>query len=258
MAEGKRAQGVESLRRGLLILTEVNRSGGARPGEIAKALSLPRPTVYRLLETLEELGFVARSGSDDRIRVTIAARGLGDGYDSDVHFAQSGGPILRELSRRLIWPCDLVVYEDLAMVIQETTHAASPLSIDRAMIGRRLPILRSSCGRAFLAACPSEEAEKIIEHLRRRDDPEDRPFLEPVLLDRMLKETRARGYGIRHHENYIPKTSSIAVAVRRDNAALGCITVIWITSALPLSEAVAQFYEPLSLAATQIAETFGD
>jgi IclR family transcriptional regulator, mhp operon transcriptional activator len=47
----KSSDGVRAFKRGLDILQEVNRSGGIQAGEIARRLDLPRPTVYRLLET---------------------------------------------------------------------------------------------------------------------------------------------------------------------------------------------------------------
>ncbi|MEY9396421.1 DNA-binding transcriptional ArsR family regulator [Bradyrhizobium japonicum] len=65
----RQSEGVRAFKRGLDVLQEVNRSGGIRAGDVARALDLPRPTVYRLLETLEELGYVARSASDERFRV---------------------------------------------------------------------------------------------------------------------------------------------------------------------------------------------
>ena len=80
----RQPEGVRAFKRGLDVLQEVNRSGGIRAGDVARKLDLPRPTVYRLLETLEELGYVARSASDDRFRVTRRALSLGDGYDPGV------------------------------------------------------------------------------------------------------------------------------------------------------------------------------
>jgi DNA-binding transcriptional ArsR family regulator len=149
----KRSDGVRAFKRGLDVLHEINRSGGIRAGDVARQLELPRPTVYRLLETLEELGYVARSASDDRFRVTRRASSLGDGYDPGVVICQAAAPYLAELSKILVWPVDLSTYENASMVIQETTHSRSPLSIDRGMIGKRLPVLRTSAGRAYLAAC---------------------------------------------------------------------------------------------------------
>jgi IclR family mhp operon transcriptional activator len=234
------------------VLREVNRSGGIRAGDVARQLDLPRPTVYRLLETLEELGYVARSASDDRFRVTRHALSLGDGYDPGIFICQVAAPYLAELSRSLVWPVDLSIYENAAMVIQETTHARSPLSIDRGMIGRRLPMLQTSAGRAYLAACEATEREVIINHLRRIDDADDRPFLEPERLRRMITETSRRGYAIRNDGEYNAKTSSIAVPIVRGRVVFGCISIIWIRSAMSLDEAVAQYAAPLRETAAAI------
>jgi IclR family transcriptional regulator, mhp operon transcriptional activator len=248
----RQSEGVRAFERGLDVLHEVNRSGGIRAGDVARALDLPRPTVYRLLATLEELGYVARSASDDRFRVTRRALSLGDGYDPGVVICQAAAPFLAELSKTLVWPVDLSTYENAAMVVQETTHSRSPLSIDRGMIGKRLPMLRTSAGRAYLAACPARECELIVNHLRRIDEAEDRPFLDEVRLDRMIAETQARGYAIRSEGEYNPKTASIAVPIVRNGAVFGCISIIWIRSALGIEEAVAQFAAQLQETASTI------
>ena len=247
-----RAEGVRAFKRGLDVLHAVNRSGGIRAGDVARQLDLPRPTVYRLLETLEELGYVARSASDDRFRVTRRASSLGDGYDPGIVICQAAAPYLAELSKRLVWPVDLSTYENGAMVIQETTHPRSPLSIDRGMIGKRLPMLRTSAGRAYLAACAPLERDIIIGHLRRIDEPEDRPFLQADRLARMLEETSRQGHGIRSEGEFNPRTASIAVPIVREDVVLGCISIIWIRSALSLEEAVSQFATPMRDAARAI------
>jgi IclR family transcriptional regulator, mhp operon transcriptional activator len=251
--KAKKSEGVRSFKRGLDVLQEVNRSGGIRAGEVAQRLKLARPTVYRLLETLEELGYVARSSSDERFRVTRRASNLGDGYDPGVIVCEAAAPFITELSKRLIWPVDLTTYENAAMVIQETTHARSPLSIDRAMIGRRLPMLRTSAGRAYLATCPASERDVIVKHLRRIDDPDDRPYLEDGWLARMIEDTARRGYAIRDDGEFNRKTSSIAAPIVHDGLVLGCISVIWIRTALTLDEAAAQFSRSLLETAAAIS-----
>ena len=258
MPEGRHG-GVRALQRGLEILAEVNRSGGIRAGEVARNLGLARPTVYRLLETLEELGYVARSASDERFRVTLLAHGLGDGFDGDAKLSQTAGPILVELGRRLVWPVDLVICDAGAMVIHETTHSRSPLSIDRGMIGIRLPMLRTAAGRTYLAFCPEEERHALVNHLRSNADPADAGLLDPGVLDKFVADTRARGYGIRTSSDQpIPhtsatKTSSIGVPILSGPAILGCITIIWLASALEFEEAAAQFFPPMREAAEAIA-----
>lgn len=122
---------VRSLSRGLAILNYVNKIGDIRPGEIAKALDLPRPTVCRLLATLEELGYVAFSAISSYVRVTRYAAALGDGCTLTSELSLAAGPLFVEYSQRLVCPLDLTVYNNAAMVIQETTHGRSPMSIDQ-------------------------------------------------------------------------------------------------------------------------------
>ena len=248
----RRSDSVRAFKRGLDVLHEVNRSGGIRAGDVARRLGLPRPTVYRLLETLEQLGYVTRSLSDERFRVTRRASSLGDGYDPGVLVCQAAAPIIADLGKRLVWPIDLSTYENAAMVIQETTHARSPVSIDRGMLGRRLPMLRTSAGRAYLAACAASERDVILGHLRRIDEVEDRPFLQERYLARMIEETARRGYAVRNEGEFNAKTSSIAVPIVRGETVFGCLSVIWIRSALSLEEAASTFAGPMRKAAAEI------
>lgn len=252
--ETGRLANVRALQRGLEILRVVNASGGIRAGAVARALGVPRPTVYRLLQTLEELGFVVRGASNDLFRVTRRAAGLGDGYDASVLVARHAGPVLLDLRRRFVWPFDLCVYENAAMVIQETTHSLSPLSIDRGMVGRRLPMVRTSSGRCYLAFCPAEERQVILRHVTRLEDPDDAPFLEPRALDRLLAQTVERGYAVRDGGEYNPRTASLAVPILREDVVIGTISCIWIRSAMTQAEAVEQLVAPLREAATSVLE----
>lgn len=247
------SDGVRALLRGLEILRHVNAVGAARPGAIARALNIPRPTVYRLLQTLEEAGYIAFSASSNLARVTRLAASLGEGTALDNELCRVVAPLLAEYSGRLVWPLDLTVYDNAAMVIQETTHGRSPLSIDRAMIGYRLPVLRTSSGRAYLAFCPEAERALIVDHLRRLGDPADMFFLEGGWLDRMVADTRARGYALRDAGEFRAQTASIAVPVRLGEAVAGCVSLIWIRSALKTAKAVETAAEPLAELAGRIA-----
>lgn len=248
-----RPPSVRALTRGLAILRHVNAAGQARPAEIAAALSIPRPTVYRLLETLEEAGYVTFSASANMVRVTRLAAALGDGYAATSTLCQAAAPILAEAGARIVWPMDLTIYSDAAMVIQETTHGRSPLSIDRAMIGYRLPVLRTSAGRAYLAFCPPEERRLIIDHFRRLGEPADAPFLQPDALNALLEGTRRRGFAIRDGGEFRQQTASIAVPIPTPTGVAGCIALIWIRSALSAAEAIGQYGDTLTDMAARIA-----
>ena len=130
---------VRALARGLNILRYLNKVGATLPGEIASELGLPRPTVYRLLHTLEEEGYVIWSASDARVRVSPLAAALGDNVSVRSLLCQVAAPVLAEFTETYVWPADLSTYQDAHMVIQESTHGRSPLSVDPGMVGSSLP-----------------------------------------------------------------------------------------------------------------------
>ena len=49
---------VRALERGLTIIAILNRHNGLTVTQIGKLSNLPRPTAYRLLRTLESLGYI--------------------------------------------------------------------------------------------------------------------------------------------------------------------------------------------------------
>jgi IclR family mhp operon transcriptional activator len=252
-----RLASVRSLQRGLKILRFISRSDGIKAGEIAEQLGVARPTVYRLLETLEEEGYVVRSASDNRFRVTHEALSLGAGYDDVNSISQVAGPVLVELSHRFIWPFDLSVCSGVEMLIQESTHPRSPLAKDRGVIRRRLPMLHTAAGRSYLSFCAPEERARIVQAISAHGSPDDRYLLNTPWLDKLVAETIKRGYALRYNDRYNPHTSSIAVPIFSGTALIGSMAVIWITKALSLAEGVDQFFGTMSDAASRIKSLHG-
>lgn len=242
---------VRALQRGLDVLEALNRCDGAKAQHLARVVQLPRPTVYRLLETMQTLGYVTRSESDESWHLTLRVKALAAGFHDDTWVTRIAAPILRALGRDVLWPVDLVTFERDRMVIRETTHPASPFSIDRGMVSVRLPILRVSSGRAYLAFCPADEREATLERLRRSANEDDRPARDRAYVEQMLARTRADGYGSRT-EGFNPHTASISVPVTWNDRVLACITLIWIASALSFDEAVGRYLAPLRRAAGEI------
>ena len=69
-----RSSSIRSLARGLDVLQIINQTDGAKASDIAKLTGIPRPTVYRLLETLESRRIVARDYSSENWRPTWHSR----------------------------------------------------------------------------------------------------------------------------------------------------------------------------------------
>src|SRR6202521_6563 len=112
---------IRALMRGLDVLTFLNLRDGTTVSEVAEEIRLPRTTVYRILETLNNAGFVFRDTTDDRYRLTIMVRGLSHGFDDEAWVSQIAKPLIHELGGELVWPVSVATLSGTAMMIRETT-----------------------------------------------------------------------------------------------------------------------------------------
>ena len=248
-----RGGGVRSLERGLALLVALNRRKLPSVVELSRDTRLPRPTVYRLLETLSRAGFVARSSPHDRYCLTSQVRALSDGFAEDDWIAEIAAPLMTQLTRQLVWPVALMTFEEGRMLVRETTHEASTLSIDHGMVGRSLPILRTAAGRCYLAFCPNKERRAILDMLGRSKAAEDRGARETARLTKLLDAIRAKGYAVQDRE-INPKTTGIAVPICFGTKMLGSMSLIWISSALTIEGAERELLPQLKATAGRVAD----
>jgi IclR family transcriptional regulator, mhp operon transcriptional activator len=246
-----RSGGVRSLERGLAVLAAINRRKLPSVMELARDTRLPRPTVYRLLETLSRAGYVTRTSPHDRYCLARRVRALSDGFVEDDWIADIAAPLMAEFTRNMVWPVALLTFEQGRMLVRETTHEASTLSIDHGMVGQSMPMLRTAAGRCYLAFCPAAERRAILEMLSRSKAPEDRSAREAQRLTKLLDAVRAKGYEVQDRE-INPKTTGISVPIRAGARVLGTISSIWISSAMTIEKARAELYSPLAATAARI------
>ncbi|SQB78249.1 DNA-binding transcriptional activator MhpR [Escherichia coli] len=179
-----------------MLLNMLNKlDGGASVGLLAELSGLHRTTVRRLLETLLEEGYVRRSTSDDSFRLTIKVRQLSEGFRDEQWISALAAPLLGDLLREVVWPTDVSTLDVDAMVVRETTHRFSRLSFHRAMVGRRLPLLKTASGLTWLAFCPEQERKELIEMLASRPGDDYQLAREPLKLEAILARARKEGYG---------------------------------------------------------------
>jgi IclR family mhp operon transcriptional activator len=236
---------IRSFARGLEVLSALNRHGSATALTLTRETGVPRATVYRLLQTLLEGGYVGRGTADDRFHLRLKVRGLSEGFEDEQWITGIAGPALVELTRRMSWPCDVATLDGLKMVIHDTTHRIAPLSIDRNMVGRELPLLGSSSGLAYISFVPNEERENLLALLARSNDPHDALARDPAQVSRLILATRRHGYGLRQGGQTWPHTGSLALPIRVGNRVLGCINTIWMARVISAKEGVRRCLEPL-------------
>jgi IclR family mhp operon transcriptional activator len=257
-AQGESARSSkEALMRGplrtLWVLRALNVHNGATVAELAKVTGISRPALYRILETLREAGYVTVDLSRQRYCLTMLVRTLAQGFTDEDWVTQVARPVLTALQRKVLWPVDLGTFMDNAMWIRETTRPASPMTIDRAVVGVRVPMLGGATGRAYLAFCPEAERELILLNLRHSTAAGDVVAAVPARVEEILEQTKLQGYGQRFRE-WPTETGAIAVPIQMEERVVGCITLTFIASVLTPEEAARRHLADLRDAARQIAE----
>lgn len=236
---------VRAFARGLAVLEALNQHGSATALDLARHAGVPRGTVYRLLQTLLDTGYVERGIGDDRFRLRLKVRRLADGFEDEQWIAGAARPALVALTQRLCWPCDILTFRGLRMVIRDTTHPVAPFSIDRNMAGQELPMLTSAAGLAYLAFVQVREQVQILELLDKEGEAGQGLAIVARTRKRLIATTKRQGFGLRQGGQLWPHTGAIALPIRHGRRVLGCVSVIWMARVLSGQEGVKLCLEPL-------------
>lgn len=183
--------------------------GPVAAATLARALQLPRSSVYRLLAELAGQGFVLHFPEARRYGLGIAAFELSSGYVRQEPVTRSGRPVLAALVDRTGESAHLAVLvgREVVYLVEERAPRRPALVTD---VGVRLPSHLTASGRAMLAALPREQVRALF--------PDAAALVTrgaPVSLRELRAElvaTRARGYAVEDGE-ITPGFASVAVAV---------------------------------------------
>lgn len=189
--------------------------------ELAKPLGLPKPTVYRILHTLRDLGYI---GQEDRTGFYFPTSRLANLGHPNPYAAveRRGRPLLEALFKQFNETINLGVLEGpfvRYVVVLETTqalrHVAAPRSKDL--------FYSTAIGRAFAAFLPQAEQERLIDRVDLKPYT-PHTITDPVELRRELAQTARRGYSQELGEND-PDLVCFGAPLIEDGRPVGAISV---------------------------------
>ncbi|MPZ39463.1 MAG: helix-turn-helix domain-containing protein [Rhizobiales bacterium] len=258
---------IKGLERGLQVLQVMQSRAVWSLHDIHLATRISKPSLLRILNTLERAGVVSRRLVDGQYRMSGLARlrRRRDRYDQ---VAEAAAPVLDRLCQKVLWPSDLLVPAGDHMERRESSRPLSPFVTHSPYVMNRVgqPVgwLLTGVGRAYLAFCPDKERETILQRLRKSDKPEDRLARDPKRLERIFAETREKGYGTRDRI-FVGGTygspplndglAAIAVPLLDRGRVHGSINILWIKTAFTIEEFASRHLSDLQMAAREIVMT---
>ncbi|MBV1868900.1 MAG: helix-turn-helix domain-containing protein [Marinosulfonomonas sp.] len=241
---GQQYKHVRAIERGLAILDAVARNTNSSAAQISAYSGVPRTTVYRILETLENLGYVRRNDEGRIFYLTSKIRMLASNVDSASQLGEIAFPIMEELVQDVLWPSSLTIIDHDAMRIVETTHHLSPYSVHRNAVGTRIPLLTTALGRAYLCFCGEAERLALLENVRGLYDvPTMSRHLERLL--HLQQTTRKNGYASSNGETD-PRFASFALPIRKSGNVIASMNMIFFRKTMKLEAALEQYLPALN------------
>lgn len=193
---------------------------------LARELAIPRSTIYHLLATLEQHGFVVHLPQERRWGLGTSAFELAGGYARQEPLARLGRPILAALADRVGESAHLAVMSgrDVLYIVEERAARRPALVTD---VGVRLPAHLTATGRAMLAALPAAQVRALYPDAAAFTDRTGRGPLRRSELRELLRQVRQVGVATEDGE-VTPGFRSVAAAVH-DHAGwpVAAVAVTW-------------------------------
>lgn len=159
---------------------------------------LPKPTVYRLLQTMKGMGFVSQDEDSGFYAMGENAALLAAGKPH-IELRAAARPLLEQLHGQFDETVNLGVRDDLQVRYLEFLETAKPLRLV-SRPGETDPIHSTALGRAILAALPEREAREIVTRCEMRAlTPRTVVDAEEIL--RRVNRARIRGWSEESGEN---------------------------------------------------------
>lgn len=214
-------QGIQVIARMASLLRALeHRPDGLSLGELAKAVDLPRSTVQRIVDALDNEGFVLAATSYSGVRLGPALLSLA--ASTRFHIAEVARNSLEDLAKECGETVDLsLVDQDKVVFIDQVagTHRLTAVSA----VGLSFALHSSANGKAVLAAMEDSEIERLKRRIKLLPSTPN-TITSWEMLGREIEAIRKAGVAYDREENSIG-ISAVSAAIRSPSGELAAISI---------------------------------
>jgi len=224
--------------------------------ELTKKTGLPKTTVYRLLHTLESLGYISFDSERKEYFLGTKVMSLGFTVLSNMDLRDKAYPYLKELSNKSNQNVNLGILDKTEVVYIERIKKRLVVGMDL-HIGSRLSCYNTSIGRAILAFLQDKELAEIIAMLKKDDKVANIIGKDGEKLIEVLEKVRLAGYALNDGE-FIEDLKAIAAPIfNHEDKVIAAINMPVFGSMISLDK-LKEIYAPLLLnTSAKISEASG-
>ncbi len=162
--------------------------------QLSRGLKITCPTVYRILSTLAQHGYVIREEGGPSYRPSFKLLDLGQRVLEGTDLLESARTVLRKLGAQCHETVHLAVPENGRMVYLDKLEGKGPFCT-HSRLGRSVPMHCTALGKAVLAFLPPQKTQKV---LMRHGLPKhtSRTIIRFACMERELARIRRLGYAV--------------------------------------------------------------
>jgi IclR family acetate operon transcriptional repressor len=243
-----------TLDRGLAILEAVAAEGEATLSEVARATAMSASTAFRLIETLERRGFLAREEETGNYRIGSRAFDVGSAFSGAARLNDVARPLMRRLAEELGEGVALGIREGSQVMYVEQIEAKSAVRMS-ARLGSRMPVHCTAVGKVLVAWLWETRIDEIV-------GPEPYPSATAATLTTRsallaeLAQVRERGHAVDAQE-FEADVRCVAAPVRnREGEVVAALSVSAPAGRLSPARVLA-VVRPLVAAADELSSRLG-
>lgn len=253
-AEGRSAENsLQSLMNGVDVLQLLADESNLTLTDIANRLGMNKTVVYRVLNTLQQMGMVRRNTTDKRYRLGLRLWEFGAVAIRDLRVRDLALHHLPHLAEQTGEAVNLSVFDDGDVLFLESVRTGTPGTV-QSSVATRCPAHCSAAGKAILAY--QDEAELVAYFERGLVAPTPYTIATPEMLRLEIAEIRGQGYAVNRGEWHV-ESCGIAVPLR-DHSGMAVAAIGIACHASRFSDTfVRRVADPAMQHAREISRTLG-
>jgi IclR family mhp operon transcriptional activator len=251
-SDASQKDSIRAVERAIDLLQALNRRPISTLHELHQDTGLPKPSLVRLLHTLEVKGLVTHSAVYGSYQLLATVKSLSSGFHNEPLIIEIAEELMIDFTSREGWPLALALFERDVVVVRASTIPYTSLSLFHSSMNMRHSLITRALGRAYLAFCSPNVQRIILEILKGTGKHEDAAAKDTDAVLAMLEKVRAQGYALRD-PIYEPRTSTLAVPVMLGQRVAACLGMTWITAAMTPDKAIDRYLTELTAIAQEIS-----
>ena len=165
--------------------------------ELSKILKLHKNKIFRLLATLEYMGYIEQDPFTENYRLGLKSLELGQSFIHHLRLLSIAKPVLRELVGKIKESAYVGVIREKNVIYLDIVEAEQVLKV-ASRVGNMLPVYATAIGKSQIAFEPKDSIEKLLPDKLKA-------FTKNTITDKdnlftELEKIRRQGYAIDNEE----------------------------------------------------------